>query len=106
MGRAMYAIAKRGLSLEIGMSFGGLEGASPRFAKDSGKSGLYFCEPFPFHEQFRFPTGRGVGAELLMAIPIAKSEREFLKRWGAVRFECLLEGEDVDVFDSTRTPVV
>jgi hypothetical protein len=108
LARSLFAAATSDIVVEPGVSLGGLELMAPQFASSTQKSALYFTDPFPFPSEFASFRGDNgnMHGRILLAIPIARAEHEFLKSDGPEALEDLFDRLNIDPFDASRAPVL
>lgn len=98
----LFGVVEHGFPISEGTSVGGPVGMQEAAIADTGKVAFYFAEPMPFPSEFRAPDPE---ITIVLAIPIAAAEHEFVKRYGGEAFEERLEANNVDPFRIRRPSV-
>jgi hypothetical protein len=96
-----YAI-KEHMEVGRGIAVSGIETVCPEFVRLTGKSALYFTEPFglpPDFSSVRIPMTEG---RVFLGIFISQGEYDYFCDNGAERFEEMLEAKGVDPYALLR----
>lgn len=102
-----YCIGNK-MQIGTGIAIQGIENLDPTFVQKYNKSAIYFTEPYAFSEEYsvvRTHTNDEVGS-ILSAFYISQSEFDYFAKYGAEKFEDLLEEKNVDPFNVNRQSVV
>lgn len=74
--------------------------------ESSKMSDIYFTYPFPWSGKFLSTRVVDRTVTWLLAIPISKSETEYLNRYGPQALEKVFDESKINVFDLNREPIV
>ncbi|KPV55627.1 hypothetical protein QJ48_32175 [Paenibacillus sp. A3] len=102
-----YCIGNK-MQIGRGISIRGLERLDKEFVQKYNKSAIYFTEPYAFPEEYSIvrTNTKDKDGRILLAFYISQSECEYFVKYGAEKFEDLLEEKNVDPFNVSRESAV
>ncbi|MGA3599151.1 suppressor of fused domain protein [Lysinibacillus agricola] len=91
-----------------GLAISGVENIDAAFVQKYNKSAVYFTELYAFPEEYSIACtdSNEKDGKLMLAFFISQSEYDYFATYGAEKFEDLLEEENVDPFNVSRSSVV
>lgn len=104
LANALFFLVAQNMEIGRGVSVGGIANIDRQFAEKYGKSALYFTTPYVFPAGFAEVTvqGSAIRGKVYWAFFISQDEYEFFKKYGADKFESLLEERKADPFSLQR----
>ncbi len=100
---AIFYIIDNKMEFGRGIFIEGIENISKKFFEKHEKNALYFTETYVFPEEF---TNFAVNHKMYMAFFISQEECNYIKKYGAEKFEECLEKFECDVLDINRASIV
>lgn len=106
---ALFHCVDNCLGLRRGVAVGGVDLLDKQFFETYGKSAIYFTDPYGLPDEYReVSTGNDdyENGRILFALFITPSEHAYFKKYGAEKFEDLLEEKDADLFNISRESIL
>jgi suppressor of fused protein SUFU len=97
LANALFLLVQKRMKIGWGISVN-LQKIEPDLERFFGKSSLYVTNPTGFPETFGQVSCADAIGRIYMAMFISRTEHEFFVKYGAARFEEVMEARDVDPF--------
>ncbi|PHE95201.1 hypothetical protein COF81_14835 [Bacillus pseudomycoides] len=107
LANALFYCIANGIKIGRGTAISGIESIDTSFVQKYNKSAVYFTEPFAFPDEYChvFTGNAEKDGKVLLAFFISDSEYEYFIKYGAEKFEELLEENHVDSFHVSRESI-